>query len=329
MSSANIVTVYDLIQQIREESDMQSSGFVSDLAIATHINNSGKELYDMLIGAYGEDYYLAPPANFTTDNINDTFPLPDGIITFNDTNGNPFIAPPFYKLAGVDLQLGATPQSYVTLRTFPFGERNRFSVPNFASFFGFTNIRYRLYGSSPQQIWFTPLPAAGLTIRIRYAPKMPNVVSSFVVAGTINTSTLTTSDLFTPQVNQNIFGPGIPANTIITATSVVGSVNTLTLSTVLTASLTNQVVNVFSYTQTMDWFSGWEEYIVVDAAIKMLGKEESDVTVLGGRKAALVGRIQGIAANRDQGAPGKTVDTTGNYIWGGDGSSNGDGYGGW
>src|ERR1700679_3694925 len=168
MSTAGIVTVQDLINQIREESDQQSSGFVSDLAIATHISNSGKELYDILVGAYGTDYFMAPPASFNTDNINDTFPLPDGVLQFNDNYQNPFIAAPFYKLAGLDLQLGATPQSYVTLRTFPFAERNRFAVPNFSSFYGFTNIRYRLYGSSPQMIWFTPLPAAGLTIRLWY-----------------------------------------------------------------------------------------------------------------------------------------------------------------
>src|SRR5580698_430406 len=220
MASAGIVTVQDLINQIREEADQQSSGFVSDLAIATHINNSGKELYDILVGAYGNDYYLAPPASFNTDNINDTFPLPDGVLQFNDNYQNPFVAAPFYKLAGLDLQLGATPQSYVTLRSFPFGERNKYAVPNFASFYGFTNIRYRLYGNNT--IWLTPLPAAGLTLRLRYVARMPNIVSSFVVNGTIATSTLTTSDLLTPQVNQNIFGPGIPANTIITATSVVG-----------------------------------------------------------------------------------------------------------
>lgn len=98
MSVTGVVTVQDLINQIREESDMQSSGFVSDLAIATHINNSGKELYDILVGAYGNDYYLAPPANFTTNNINDKFPLPDGVLTFNDNNGNPFIAPPLQAL---------------------------------------------------------------------------------------------------------------------------------------------------------------------------------------------------------------------------------------
>lgn len=321
MSVTGVVTVQDLINQIREEADLQSSGFVSDLALATHINNSGKELYDILVGAYGNDYYLALPANFTTDNINDKFPLPDGVLSFKDNNGNPYIAPPFYKLSGVDLQLGATPQSYVTLRTFPFGERNKFAVPNFASFYGYTNIRYRLYGSS--QIWFTPLPAAGLTLRLWYTPRMPNIVSSIVANATINTSTITTADLLTPQVGMNIFGPGIPANTIITAIPTPG---TLTISSVLTANITNNVLQMFAYTQTMDWINGWEEYIVVDAAIKALGKEESDVTVLGARKAALLQRIQSIAENRDQGAPGKTVDVVNNYLWGGDGSDNGGGY---
>lgn len=321
MALTGIVTVQDLINQIREEADQQSSGFVSDLAIATHINNSGKELYDLLVSAYGNDYYLAPPANFTTNNITDRFPLPDGVTQFNDPQGNPFVAPAFYKLSGVDLQLGATPQSYVTLRTFPFGERNKFAVPNFASFYGFTNIRYRLFGTS--QIWFTPLPAAGLTLRLWYTPRMPNIVSSVVASGTIGTPTLTTADLLTPQVGMNIFGPSIPDGTTITAIPTPG---TLTLSQNLTAPVVNQVCQMFSYTQTMDWINGWEEYIIVDAAIKILGKEESDATVMGGRKAALLGRIQSIAENRDQGEPARTVDVMGNYLWGGDGTSNGDGY---
>src|SRR5271165_6471852 len=183
MALTGIVTVQDLINQIREESDQQSSGFVSDLAIATHINNSGKELYDILVTSYGDNYFFAPPANFTTDQVNDTFPLPNGVLTFNDNNGNPFIAAPLFKLAGVDLQLGATPQSYVTLKTFPLNERNRYSIPNFASFYGLTNLRYILYGMN--SIWFQPLPAAGLTIRLRYVPRMPNIVSSVVANGTI------------------------------------------------------------------------------------------------------------------------------------------------
>lgn len=320
MALTGIVTIQDLINQIRSESDQQNSGFISDLEIATYINNSGKELYDILIGAYGNEFYMALPANFTTDNINDKFPLPDGVLTFNDASGNPYIAPPFYKLAGVDLQLGATPQSYVTLRPFMMGERNKFAVPNFSSFYGFTNIRYRLFGNL---IWFTPVPAAGLTLRLWYVPRMPNIVSSIVANGTIGTPTLTTVDLLTPQIGMNIFGPSIPDGITITAIPTPG---TLTLSQNLTADVTNQVCQMFSYTQTLDCFNGWEEYINVDCSIKILGKEESDVSVMGARKAALLQRIESIAENRDQGAPGKTVDVQGNYLWGGDGTSNGDGY---
>jgi hypothetical protein len=58
----------------------------------------------------------------------------------------------------------------------------------------------------------------------------------------------------------------------------------------------------------MDFISGWEEYVVVDAAIKALAKEESDVSVLMAQKGALVARIESAAANRDGGAPAQVSD---------------------
>lgn len=56
-------------------------------------------------------------------------------------------------------------------------------------------------------------------------------------------------------------------------------------------------------TDIADGVSGWTEYIAVDAAIKALQKEESDVTVLMAQKQALVDRIEAAAANRDAGQP--------------------------
>lgn len=50
---------------------------------------------------------------------------------------------------------------------------------------------------------------------------------------------------------------------------------------------------------TYDDINGFAEYVVVDAAIKMMQKEESDVTVLLGQKEALRQRITAMAANRD------------------------------
>lgn len=77
--------------------------------------------------------------------------------------------------------------------------------------------------------------------------------------------------------------------------------------------------------------SGWSEYVIVDAAIKAMSKEESDVSSLSAQKAALLMRIETTAANRDVGQPNTISDTrsnTGFYDGGGFGGS-GSGMGGW
>lgn len=79
-------------------------------------------------------------------------------------------------------------------------------------------------------------------------------------------------------------------------------------------------------TDIVDGVSGWTEYIVVDAAIKALQKEESDVTVLAAQKMALIDRINSTAMNRDAGEPDTISDTRSwSERWGGYGSPNGDG----
>lgn len=72
--------------------------------------------------------------------------------------------------------------------------------------------------------------------------------------------------------------------------------------------------------------SGWDEYAVVDAAIKAKDKEESDTSVLLARKQALIQRIESAAENRDAGQPGRIADTqNANYGW----IAGDDIYGGW
>ncbi len=79
-------------------------------------------------------------------------------------------------------------------------------------------------------------------------------------------------------------------------------------------------------TDTADGVSGWTEYIVVDAAIKALEKEESDTSALMVRKQALLDRIQSTAMNRDAGAPDTISPTRGSAGgWGGTSGPNGDG----
>jgi hypothetical protein len=61
---------------------------------------------------------------------------------------------------------------------------------------------------------------------------------------------------------------------------------------------------------TLDGISGWHEYVIVDAAIKCLIKEESDPSALMAVKAGLIKRIEDAASNRDEGAPPVVSDVT-------------------
>lgn len=79
--------------------------------------------------------------------------------------------------------------------------------------------------------------------------------------------------------------------------------------------------------------SGWSEYVIIDAAIKALLKEESydQADRLEGRKSKILERIETTAANRDVGQPNTISNTrsnTGFYDGGGFGG-NGGGMGGW
>lgn len=80
-------------------------------------------------------------------------------------------------------------------------------------------------------------------------------------------------------------------------------------------------------------FSGWSEYLIVDAAIKALVKEESfeQAQALEQVKMALIERINTTAANRDVGTPNTISDTRASTgFFNGNGfSGNSSGQGGW
>jgi len=59
--------------------------------------------------------------------------------------------------------------------------------------------------------------------------------------------------------------------------------------------------------------NGWEQYIVLDAAIKMLQKEESDPTIFIQQKMDMRQRIEDMAANRDEGENERISDTVYDY----------------
>ena len=63
-----------------------------------------------------------------------------------------------------------------------------------------------------------------------------------------------------------------------------------------------------SDTDSFDGINGWEDYVVVDCAIKMLQKQEDDVSVLMAQKNELKSRIEAMSADRDAGSPETITD---------------------
>ncbi len=99
----------------------------------------------------------------------------------------------------------------------------------------------------------------------------------------------------------------------------------------------NQVIGLWYFpilptmladTDILKGFNGWTEYVIVDAAIKALRKEESDTSELNMQKQALKLRIEQAAQSRDAGQPDTISDTR---SWGSRyGTPGGDGnYGGY
>ena len=154
---ATTMQLSDLQAAIFQRADMVGSQFVSTPELTSYINQSYFELYDLLVSAYGEDYFVASPAyTVTTDGVSELFALPSD----------------FYKLLGVDLQV--TPQQWMTLKPFAFSERNKHSYPNYQSPYGITNLRYRPQGNF---LWLRPLPMGAQTLRLWYVPKLAPLVN--------------------------------------------------------------------------------------------------------------------------------------------------------
>lgn len=66
--------------------------------------------------------------------------------------------------------------------------------------------------------------------------------------------------------------------------------------------------NLIDDIDTFDGINGYEELVIVDVAIKMLAKEESDTTQLERRYARLWKRVTDSAANRDAGESSRVSD---------------------
>ena len=257
------MSLAELQTRARQRADRLESDFVTLTEVNSYINQSMYELYDLLIDTY-DDYFKAPSAIFVTTGGNRSiYPMPDGVITFQKQNNisgayESYVAPPIYKLLGIDMGLNVSNNGWVTVDKYNYIDRNRFFYPNSAStIYGVFNVQYRWMGNNLELI---PVPSANQPIRINYIPRL--------------------AQLLLPQD--------------MTTTSI----------------------------------SGWLEYVITDVAIKILQKEESDVSALAAQKAMLKQRIEQSSNNRDAGRPDSISDVRNASWWGRNANFNGSS-GGW
>ena len=339
----------------QQRADMQGSQFLTTAEWNANISASYQELIGLLVQKYGNDYYFTGnPDNwyqFATNGTSQGYALPDGSSTYL-LNDGVTTAPAVFKLLGVDLlvQGSISQNGWITLKPFTFVERNRFTYPNVQAAYGMRDLlRYRLAG---QFVWFSPIPSSGQYIRLLYVPRANwlsdtgTISLTNVVAG--NTLTLN-GVVFTGVVSGaagNQFNIG-GADTS-TATNLVAVINASTVGAVATASnggssiitltvpagtiswsgsstFTFAVASIpasvpYTWSSIVDGVNGWEELITIDAAIKAMQKEESDVSVLAAQKGAIIERLEAEAENRDAGAPAIVGDARGrdDYEYGSD-----------
>lgn len=192
---------------------MVGSAFVADsgLGLDAWINEANQKLHGMLVDALGEEY-VSSSASFTTIANTSDYAVPAS----------------FYKLYGVDLDYHGVMRS---LKQYTRAERNTYRElhPEFLPRYSLVGTNIRLY----------PIPTAGLTGAILYAPEATTLVNSG---------------------------------------------------------------------DTVNYPNGWQRFIVIDAAIQALAKEESDVRTLAAERAAIIKEIEQTKEQRDLATPKRVVD---------------------
>ncbi len=256
MSSSSEISLGAMVIQAKQKADMQQNPAISESEWRVMISNSYKELYDMLVAAYGNNYYVATPYLFTVTNAQ-LFPLPSD----------------FYKLIGVDLQYSASPSGWITLKRFEFIERNKASYLNQSALI-----------SAQARAWYIPEPT--------------NLIFMPTCATVSGSTTVTTGDTSILSAGMSVDGSGILSG--VTISSITNATD-FVISSAANATQPICTLSMWTDAATIDGISGWEEYILVDAAIKSGIKQENPVDELRAQKKDMWERISAMAEGRDAG----------------------------
>ena len=284
----DIVSLSELRLLAQQRADMENSQFITADEWRRMINRGYAELYDLIVtSANSEDYFLK----------SSTISLTSGTATYD-------LPTDFYKSRGVDLNTGG---AKVPLRRYNFAERNAGGLYSVAS-----DMRYHIQGNS---IVFNPEPASSDTVTIFYIPspaKFQEYTTTAIGRGTTTQWTIGTHSL---QIGDLLDATGFLATTY-NVNQTVTAIGAATVNTDLnSAGLADPTV--FGSIETRnDFYSGWDEYVIIASAILALIKEEADVSALFALKQQVQDRIIAVSEMRDLGEPTTVTDVSNyNSLW--------------
>ena len=276
-----LVSIQDMIDRARKAADNRNSARYSEAEIIRDLNTGVAELHDFLTGAFSADYY------FTTQTYTMAVSTPSYVLPAD-----------FYKLAGVDVESGLSSGDFVPMRR-ANEEARAFSqsasvVP-----------RYFLRG---RYIVLTPPPSAARQFKVHYNPTAPKLIKTEFLAAAVTISSnqiaLTDHGLRLNEPVRFTTASALPGGLAVSTTYyvIVVDANTIQVAASIDGSaidLTSTGTGPHTILSLYDGVNGWEEYAVLDAAIKMLDEEESDSRPQQKRLAAMKDRLETMTNNRD------------------------------
>ena len=126
-------------------------------------------------------------------------------------------------------------------------------------------------------------------------------------AVTASTSVLTFVDTTGLSAGMNVTGTGIPTNTTISSVTS----TQVWISNSSTGVQLSSLISMWSDNTLVEGVAGWEEFCIIDAALKAQNKQENEVSVLGAQRADIIARIEAMAEARDAGQAFHVSDTLG------------------
>jgi len=284
----DIVSLSELRLLSKQRADMEDEQFITNDEWRRMINRGYAELYDLIVtSANSEDYFLK----------SGTISLVSGTATYD-------LPTDFYKSRGVDLNTGG---SEVPLRRYNFSERNVGGLYSTAS-----DMRYHIQSDS---IVFNPKPSSSDTVTIYYIPsprKFFEYTTTAIGRGSTTQWTVGTHSLLVGDLLDGVNFLAADYNVLQTVTAVAATTVTTDLNS---ASLADPTV--FGKIESRyDFYSSWDEMVIVSTAISALIKEEADVSALFAVKQQIQDRIIAVSEMRDLGEPTTVTDVSSyNSLW--------------